>query len=90
VSAAALVAALDAAGIHIAREDDNLRVGANPGVILVPYVDDLRQHKATLLALLAVQDEIVKAATVARAAFDRQHFAALWERWYALRGEELP
>ena len=88
MSAAALVAALDAAGIHVARKDDQLRVRAEPGVRLAPYVEELREHKPALLTLLALQDEIVRMASAERDAFDRQHYDALWERWHALQDEE--
>jgi hypothetical protein len=82
VSVGTLVAALDAAGILVAREDDHLRVRANPGVSLAPYVADLRQHKPEILMSL-LQDEIVNAATAARHAFDRQHYDELWAQWHA-------
>jgi hypothetical protein len=88
MTVSALLAALDAADIHITRDGDSLRVRAEPGVGLAPYVADLRQHKPALLALFALQDEIVAAATAAQSAFDRQHYDSLWERWYALQEQE--
>ena len=44
---------------------------------------------ADAAALLAVQDEIVAAASAARDAFDRQHYDRLWERWHALQVQEV-
>jgi TubC N-terminal docking domain len=82
-----LVAALAGAGIHVTREDDHLRVRAEPGMSLAPYVADLRQHKPEILMTL-LQDEIVASATAARDAFDRQHYDQLWVDWYALQNQE--
>jgi hypothetical protein len=35
--------------------------------------------------LLALQDEIVAAATAAQSAFDRAAYDELWRRWYVLQ-----
>ena len=89
MGAAQLLTELEAAGIRATAMGDTLRVRAKPGVDLTPYRDDIRQHKSTLLALLALQDEIVAAAGAARDAFDRQHYDELWRRWHALQAEEV-
>lgn len=52
MNAAALLAELDAAGIHLACEGDRLRVRGEPGVRLAPYVERLREHKPALRAAL--------------------------------------
>ena len=81
MSAAALVAVLDAAGIYVSRAGDNLRVRAQPGVSLAPSAEDLRQHKQALLAELRLREEIVAAASVSHARFDRARYDELWRRW---------
>lgn len=88
MTAAALLAGLEAAGIHVAGEDDNLRVRANPGISLAPYVEPIREHKPALLALMALQDEIVRTASAARDAFDRAAYDELWRRWHVLQEQE--
>ena len=52
MSGAALIAELAAAGIHVTREGDNLRVRGEPGVRLAPYTERLREHKPALLVAL--------------------------------------
>jgi hypothetical protein len=85
---AALLARLEAAGVHVSREGDSLRVRGEPGVHPAPYRECIREAKPALLALLALQDEIVRTASAARDAFSRRHYDRLWERWYALAEQE--
>jgi hypothetical protein len=85
VSAPALLAELEATGVRLSLAGDDLRYRTQPGVSIGPYREQITAHKPALLALLAVQDEIVAAASVARAAFDRQHFDSLWAEWHALQ-----
>ncbi len=40
------------------------------------------------LALVALQDEIVAAASAAQARFDRQRYDELWHHWYVLQEKE--
>jgi hypothetical protein len=87
VSAAALIDELAAAGIRLTRAGDDLRYQTDAGVSIAPHVDVIRQHKPALLALLRLQEETVKAATMATEAFDRQHYDALWHRWHELNQE---
>ena len=50
---AVLLANLEAAGVEVSRDGDNLRVRGKPGVRLAPYVDLIRRHKLKLLAVLS-------------------------------------
>jgi hypothetical protein len=52
MSAAALLAELEAAGVRITREGTNLRVCGNLGVDPTPYRERIRTHKPTLLIAL--------------------------------------
>ena len=88
MTAAALLAELAAAGIHISREGECLRVRGEPGVSLDPCRDCVTAYKPALLTLLALQEDIVRTAGAARDAFDRQHFDRLWVEWQALQEEE--
>jgi hypothetical protein len=89
VSASSLLDELAAAGIRLSRDGNDLAADVLPGAILDPYRDRIREHKPALQTLLALQDDIIRAASAARDAFDRQHFDALWERWHALQDEEM-
>jgi hypothetical protein len=81
MSAVALVDELQAAGIRLGHDGGELIADVLPGVDLDPFRERIRQHRPALLALLALQDEIVAAATAARDAFDREAYDALWVRW---------
>src|SRR5215207_5335094 len=52
VSAGVLLADLAAAGIHVTREGNNLRVRGDPGISLTPYTERIHAHKPQLLAAL--------------------------------------
>jgi hypothetical protein len=88
MSAAALLAQLEAAGVRITREGDTLRVRGMSGVDPAPYREQITAHKPALLALLRLQEEIVATATVATEAFDRQHYDTLWVQWHSLNAQE--
>ena len=75
------------AGIRLGRDGDDLIADMHPGANLDRYRESIREHKPALLALFALQDEIVSAATAARDAFDRQHYDELWRQWYAVQNE---
>ena len=83
MSARTLLAELDATGISVTREGDNLRVRGNPGVSITPDMSRIKAHKPALLAALHVRERIVTAASVERSLFDRDHYDALWAEWYA-------
>jgi hypothetical protein len=88
VTATALLAELQAAGIHLMRDGDDLRYQTRPGVSITSFITGIRQHKPALLAELHLREEIVAAATTAQAAFDRAAYDRLWERWHALQDTE--
>jgi hypothetical protein len=88
VSAPALLAKLEATGVRLSLAGDDLRYETQPGVSIAPYREQIVTNKPALLALLALQDEIVAAASAARDAFDRQQFDALWAEWHALQDQE--
>jgi hypothetical protein len=81
MSASGLLHELEAAGVRLHLADDRLRAEISPGADLGPFRERIRQHRPALLSLLALQDEIVAAASAARDAFDREAYDALWVRW---------
>ena len=89
MSAGAFIDELAGMGIRLSRDGDDLAADVLPGASLAPYRDRIREHKPALLNLLALQDEIVRTASAARDAFDRQLYDGLWERWHALHDEEM-
>jgi hypothetical protein len=64
VSAAALLAELEAVGIQIIREGDNLRVRGEPGVSLAPYTERLREHKPAILVALGEREATERHCTL--------------------------
>ena len=60
MSAAGLLAELDAAGVHIAREGDHLRVRSGSGASLAPYTDRIRKAKPSLLVLLQERESLAE------------------------------
>jgi hypothetical protein len=88
LSVVALLDALERAGIRLSRDGDDLIAEIQPGACLDPYREHIGATKPTLLALLELQAQIVAAATVAPAAFDREAYDALWRRWYDLAAHE--
>jgi TubC N-terminal docking domain len=83
MSAATLLADLDAVGVHVTREGDALRVRGNPGADPAPYRERIREAKAELLREL-LQREIVAAVIVEPVQFDRERYQRLWEQWRQL------
>ncbi len=82
MNACDLLAELDAAGITITRDGDNLNVRGAPGVSLAPYLDRIREHKPALLAEL-LKVRIVAVLNVEREHFDRPEYQRLLARWNA-------
>jgi len=81
VTAAALLAELSAAGIHLTREGDNLRVRMRPGTSLNLYTDHIRANKPALLREL-LQRRIIEALDVEPEDFDRIAYDRLWVLWH--------
>ena len=77
MSAATLLAELEAAGVHLSLAGDALRVQTRPGVSIAPYRERIATHKPALLLDL-LKAAIVAAATAPSDDFDRQHFDRLW------------
>ena len=88
MSAATLLDELVGAGIRLGCDGDDLIADVLPGADLNRYREQIAEHKPALLTLLALQDEIVGAATAARGYFDRQPYDQLWADWYALQEQE--
>ena len=84
-----LLAELTSAGLSLTHSGDDLHYRTRPGVRIAPYREQIITHKPALLTLLALQDEIVRAASAAQNAFDRVAYDALWQRWYAWQNEEI-
>lgn len=66
MSAAALLAELEAAGVRITRDGTNLRVRGNPGVDPTPYRERIVEHKPGLLAELTPLDAEIIASEARR------------------------
>ena len=89
MSAGALVDELAAAGVRLSLAGDDLRYQTKPGVSIAPSREQIVTNKPALIALLRLQDEIVAAASAARASFDRAAYDELWRRWHALQAREV-
>jgi hypothetical protein len=87
MSASALLVELEAVGIRLHRDGDDLLASIRPGANFDPFRQRVREHKPALLASLALQEQIVAAATAATAAFDRAEYDHLWTEWHALQEE---
>jgi hypothetical protein len=87
VSAAALLVELAGVGIHLTGEGDNLRVRAEPGISLSPYLERIKPHKSALLKAL-LQRQIVAALDVTRQGFDRAEYDRLWMLWHTQDAKE--
>jgi hypothetical protein len=60
MSAAALLAELEAIGIQITREGYTLRVRGNPGVNPAPYRERIREAKPVIIAMLRQREAIAE------------------------------
>jgi hypothetical protein len=58
VSIATLLAELDAAGIHLTRQGERLRVRSESGASLAAYTERIREVKPALLALFREREGI--------------------------------
>jgi hypothetical protein len=82
VSAAALLAELEAAGVRLSLAGDDLHYQTRSGVSIAPYRNCITAHKPALLVEL-LQRRIIEAVTVEPASFDRAEYDRLWTRWKA-------
>ena len=82
MSARALLADLEAAGVRLSLAGDELRYQTRPGVSIAPYRDRITAHKPALLVEL-LQRRIIETVTVAPEHFDRTELDRLWARWKA-------
>jgi hypothetical protein len=89
VNTVTLLAELEAAGIQVTPQGENLRVRGEPGVNLAPYLERIMPHKSVPLRQL-LQRQIVAAVDVEPPDFDQQHYDDLWCRNPALEGKEHP
>jgi hypothetical protein len=80
LNAAALLLELDAAGVRLWPEGDDLYFQTRPGVSIAPYREHIMAHKPALLAEL-LKARIIEAVAVDPANFDRAAYERLWERW---------
>lgn len=83
MSARALLAELDAAGVRLSLAGGDLRYRTRAGVSIAPYQERIAAHKPALLAEL-LKARIIAAVTVAPERFDRAAYDRLWEQWDAL------
>ena len=79
MSAVALLADLDAAGVRLSLAGDALRFQTRPGVSIAPYRERIAAHKPALLAEL-LKAAIIEAVTAEPADFDRAEYERLWAR----------
>jgi hypothetical protein len=82
MSAAALLAELEAAGVRLSLAGDALRFQTRPGVGIAPYRERIAAHKPALMAEL-LKARIIAAVDVEPADFDRAEYDRLWTRWKA-------
>lgn len=80
MSARELLAQLRAAGVHVRRVGDDLKVRAAPGVPLAPHLDLIRANKPDLLREL-LQERIAAALHVEPDDFDRESYEQMYTLW---------
>ena len=88
MSAPALLAELDAAGILLRRDGEDLLAELPAGATLDPYRERIREHKPALLAEL-LKGEIVATLRADPREFDRDGYLALVALWRANTDEEI-
>jgi hypothetical protein len=90
VSAAALLAELEAAGVRLSLAGDALQFQTRPGVSIAPYRECITANRPALLAEL-LKARIIEAVTAEPADFDRAEYDRLWTLWcvHEAAGETL-
>lgn len=71
-------------GIRLVRDGDVLSADVQPGVDIAPHLDLIREHAPVLLRAADLREQIITAATVDPAEFDRVTYDAMWAEWNAL------
>ena len=89
MSAAALLAELEAARVQLSLAGVDLRFQTRPGVRVAPYREQIVAHKPALLVEL-LQRRIIEVVTVEPADFDRAEYDRLWTRWHELEARGTP
>jgi hypothetical protein len=89
MSLVSLLDELERAGIRLSPDGGDLIAEIQPGACLDCYRQHIVANKPTLLAILDLQEQIVTAATVEPAAFNREAYDALWTRWCALAAHDI-
>ena len=87
-AAAALLADLESAGVHLSLAGNDLHYRTRPGVSIAPFRDRITDHKPALLMEL-LKAEIVAALDVEPLDFDRLAYQHLVARWHALESHSL-
>jgi hypothetical protein len=77
---AALLLELDATGVRLWSEGDDLYFQTRPGVSIAFYRVHIMAHKPALLAEL-LKTRIIETVTANPADFDRAEYERLWARW---------
>lgn len=85
MSARALLAVLEAAGVRLSLADDDLRFQTRAGVSIAPFRAHIASHKPAIMAEL-LKARIIEAVTVDPARFDRAEYDRLVAQWEALDG----
>ena len=82
MTALALLAELEAAGVRLTLVAEDLHFQTRPGVSIAPYREQIAAHKPALLAEL-LKARIIAAVDVGPADFDRVEYDRLWALWKA-------
>lgn len=89
MNTSAFLRELASAGVTLTRNDDRLHYETSPGVSLEPFRAQIVANKPALIREL-LQQEIVAAASIDPAHFDRAAYDRLWSRWRELHTKETP
>ena len=79
-AAAALLAELEAVGVHLSLAGADLRYQTQLGVRIAPYRARIAAHKPALVREL-LKDRIVAVVTVDPDQFNRAEYERLWALW---------
>lgn len=85
-----LLAELEAAGIRLHLDGDDLLAAIGAGATLDPYRARIAANKPALVTELRLRRAIIAAATAEPDVFDRAAYDALWSQWNALDSLAVP